>query len=233
LLSEVREYLAAQRRLEAINQATQTARVLMKEKRLNDAREVLEAGLRAYPRDTGISRLMEIVNTLATAQERARKIGRVVRQAHSLADGGQLDEALRAVLDAIGEFGEETALVECKRNFQLERDQREYARGLQARLEQGRRLLAEGNPSGAVGLLEDAMLQYPGEPEIALLLSSARAALTSLRESEFVKQHRSRIAALETVGQYGTALALMEAALARYPGNAELLETAGRLRQKL
>ena len=233
LLSEVREYLAAQRRLEAINQATQTARVLMKEKRLDDAREVLEAGLRAYPRDTGISRLMEIVNTLAAAQDRARKIGQVVRQAHRLADDGQLDAALRAVMDAIGEFGEETSLVECKRNFQLERDQREYARGLQARLEQGRRLLAEGNPAGAVGLLEDAMLQYPGEPEIGLLLSSARGALAALRESEFVKQHRSQIAALETVGQYGAALALMEAALALYPGNAELLDTAGRLRQRL
>src|ERR1017187_1948027 len=105
LLSEVREYLAAQRRLEAINQATQTARVLMKEKRLDDAREVLEAGLRAYPRDTGISRLMEIVNTLAAAQDRARKIGQVVRQAHRLADDGQLDAALRAVMDAIGEVG--------------------------------------------------------------------------------------------------------------------------------
>jgi hypothetical protein len=233
LLSEVREYLAAQRRLEAINQATQTARLFMKEKRLDDARAVLDAGLRAYPRDTGISRLMEIVNTLAATQERARKIGQVVRQAHSLADGGRLDEALRAVMDAIGEFGEETSLIECKRNFQLERDQREYARGLQARLEQGRRLLAEGNPPGAIALLEDAMLEYPGEPEIALLLSSARGALAALRESEFVKQHRSQIAALETVGQYGAALALMEAALARYPGNAELLDTAGRLRQRL
>ena len=233
LLSEVREYLAAQRRLEAINQATQTARLLIKEKRLDNAREVLEFGLRAYPRDTSMTRLMEIVNTLAAAQERARKIGDVVRQVHSLADAGQLDEALHAVDGAIGEFGEETSLVECRRNFQLERDQREYARGLQATIEQGRRLLAEGNPAGAIELLEGAMLQYPGETELALLLSSARGTLAALRESEFVKQHRSQIASLETVEQYGAALALMEAALARYPGNAELLDTAERLRQRL
>jgi tetratricopeptide (TPR) repeat protein len=133
-------------------------------------------------------------------------------------------------MDAIAEFGEETSLAECKRNFQRERHQRDYARGLQAQLEQRRRLLTEGNSAGAVRLLDDAMLQYPGEPEISLLLTSARGAF---RDSEFLKQHRSQIAGLEAVGQYGAALALMEAARARYPGNTELLDTAARLRQGL
>jgi len=233
LLSEVREYQAARRRLEAINQATQAARLLIKEKRLNDAREVLESGLRAYPRDTSISRLMELVNTLAVAQERARVIGQAIRQAHSLAEAGQLDEALRMVNGAIVELGEDPSLVECKRNFELERDQRDYTLGLQARLEQGRQLLTQGNPAGAIDLLENAMLHYPGEPELSLLLSSARGALTALRELGFVKHHRAQVAALEAADQYTSALALMEAALARYPGNADLLDTAARLRQKI
>ena len=231
--SEVQEHLRAHKRAEDINRATQTARALIKERRLDDAREVLKNELLTYPRDTGMYRLMEMVDSLAAAQERARKISQVVRQSRNLAEEGRLDEALQAVLEAIGAFGQETSLLECKRNYELERDQRAYARGLQSVLEQGRRLMAESNPAGAIELLDDAMVQYPGEPDIGLLLSSARSSLAAFREAEFVRQHRDQLVSLEAAEQYGQGLALIEAALTRYAGNAELLASAQRLRQKL
>ena len=233
LLLEVREYLAAQRRLEDINTITQNARSLIKGKRLEEAREVLETGLRSYPRDTGMTRLIDIVNTLAATQELARKIGQAVRQAHSLSEAGRLDEALRAIDAGIAELGKEPALVVCRRSIEFEREQREYALGLQAKLEQARRPLAEGNPAKAVQMLEDAALQYPGEPEVALLLTSARTALAAVRERESVSQTLSQMASFAAVENYGAALTVAEAALARYASNTDLQSAAEQSRQGL
>jgi hypothetical protein len=230
---EVQEHLVARRRLENISRLTEAARNLIKEHKLNDARAMLETGLRTYPRDTGITRLMDIVNSLAKAQERARKISHVIRHSRTIADAGQLDEALQGIIAAIAEFGEETTLLEYKRNYQIERDQREYERGLQDRMQQGRRLLAEKDPAGAVAALEEAMVQYPGELQITTLLNSARSALAELREAEFVSQHRSQVAELEKSEQYSTAVLLLEAALSRYPANSEMQDGLRRLNQKV
>jgi serine/threonine-protein kinase len=232
-LSEVREHQAAQKRQAEVGHISQTAREMIRRDQIDDAMGLLEGGLRSYPGDTTMHRLMEMVAALAAARDRVHKVNEVVRQARELLDAGRLDDALHLVDAAIGEFGQETTLVECKRNLDFEKEHREQVLALQRRLEEARRLLAADRPKEAVDLLEETAFRYPGEPDVPPLLASARAALAAAVERDFAVKERLRIAPLEAAGQFSGALAIAETALERYPNNPELLIAAARLRQKL
>jgi hypothetical protein len=229
-LSEVRERLAAKRRMEAVGKIMQSARGLIDEERFSDARELIESGLRSYPGEAGLSRLLQAAAALGAARERARQIGRILEQTHSLAAERRLYGALVAVDRAIAEFGNEAALAQRKRDLELECARAEYGAGLRKTIEGARRLLAEERPADAAALLEEARFRFPGEAELAELLSAARS---SAEERSFVPQTLSRIAALEQTGQLEAAAPQLEAALARYPANADLRAAAERLRQEL
>jgi serine/threonine protein kinase len=232
-LSEVREHLAAQKRMEAVGNITQAAHGLIRKERFADAHSVLEQGLQSYPGDTGLIRLLQVAGALAAAQERARQINRVVEQTQLLAADGRLDEAILAIDRAISEFGNEVVLAERKRNLEFERARAEYAAGLQKTLAEGQRLLTEDRPGEAMALLEEAKFRFPGDSDLAALLSSARVAREAAKERSFVSQTLSQIAAMEAVEQFGPAMALVEPALARYPANADLRLVANLLQQKL
>ena len=232
-LAEVRERRAAQRRLDAIGAIMQSARGLIRGKRFEDARVALEDGLRAYPGDANLQRLLDTVLAMASAQQRAEAIQAVVKQANVLRDNGELERGLEAVDAAIAQFGPESVLVECKRNLEFEREQRDYALGLDKVLREARLLLENNRPVEAVARLEDAISRYPGEPELAGTLASARDAVADLREHESRREARARIAACEAAGQFDGALAEAEAALKRHSDDTELLAAAERLRDKL
>jgi serine/threonine-protein kinase len=233
LLSEVREHLAARARMEAVGKITQAARGFLKEERFADARSVVDQGLHSYPGESSLTRLLHVAAALAAAQERASQITRIVEQSHSLAAERRVDEALFVIDRAIAEFGNEIAFVELKRDLELARARAEYAAGLQKTLEDARRLLTEEQTGEAAALLEEAKFRFPGELDLAALLSAARAARAAEEERDFVAQTLSQVAALEIVKQFGAAMLQVETALAQYPANAELLSAAERLGQKL
>ena len=231
-LAEVRERRAAQRRLDAIGAIMQSARALIRGKRFEDARVALEDGLRAYPGDANLQRLLDTVIAMASAQQRAEAIQGVVKQANAQRDNGDLEEALETVDAGLMQFGPEAVLAECKRNLEFEREQRDYALGLDKVLREARLLLENNRPAEAVARLEDAISNYPGEPELARTIASARKAVAALREQELLREARVRIAARETAGQFEEGLAEAEAALKRHSSDAELLAAAERLRDK-
>ncbi len=232
-LSEVREHLAARGRLEAVGRITLAARSLVKEDRLSDARNVIEEGLHSYPGDTNLVRLLQVAAALAAAQERAARIGHIVEQTHSLAAERRIDEAMLMIDRAIAEYGNEFSLAERKRDLELERARAEYAASLEKTLSDARSLLKSERSGEAAELLEEAKFRFPGESELAVLLSEARAARAAEEEREFVLQTLSEVAALEACDQFGSAMSKIEAALAQYPSNADLPPAVERLSQKL
>jgi serine/threonine-protein kinase len=232
-LSEVREHLAAQKRMEAVGNITQAAHGLIRKERFADAHSVLEQGLQSYPGDTGLIRLLQVAGALAAAQERAHQINCVVEETQLLAADGRLDEAILAIDRAISEFGNEVVLAERKSNLEFERARAEYAAGLRKTLAEGQRLLTEDRPGEAMALLEEAKFRFPGDTVLAALLSSARVAREAAKERSFVSQTLSQVAALEAVEQFGPAMALVEPARERYPANADLRLVANLLQQKL
>jgi len=233
LLSEVRGLLAAQRRAEAIGKLNQRARALIEEEKFLEARRTIEAGLHEFSSDAGLRRLLQTAVDLEAARERAEAIRRLFQAAQELSLAGKLDEALQLVQGALTQYGDESSLVELKRQLEFERDQQRYAAGLRRALDDGRRLLNQGRPKEAVSSLEQAVGIYPSESELASLLALARQARAELQEREFVTKVLSEATNLEQGRQWLRALHKVEQALGRYPHNAGLAAKSAKLRDTL
>jgi serine/threonine-protein kinase len=231
-LSEVREYRAAQKRLAEVGNISQAARGLIRSNQLDEARKLLQNGLDSYPGDTTMHRLIEMVSALQAARDRVLTVDKIVLGARELIHAGRLDEAARAIDNAIVEFGQESELVECKRNIEFEKEHQDHVLALQKRLSEARRMLSEGRSQEAVDLLEETAFRYPGEPEVNALLISARSELAAALERDFTAKELARTATLEQAKQFAGALSALETALERFPHNPDLRIALARLRQK-
>ena len=230
---EVREYLAAQKRVDAVGAVIQEAHALIRAKRHADARERLEGGLRSYPGDRNMRALLDSVAQFANTQVRERKIDEALQRCHSLQESEQLDAALARIEAVIAELGQESRLLDCQRQLLFDRQQRQRGADLDKELENARKMLQDDKPLAALAILEECAFLYPGEAEVAQLLSSTRTALAASNEKEFVNHSLARISNLESRGHLATALETTQAALIRYPENEELQSTALRLQPML
>jgi len=226
---EVREYLAAQKRREAVGSTIRQSRAWIASELYADARDLLEKGLRFYPSDRDMRALLESAAEFAASQQREQKIQDALERAHSLQQSGRLEEAVGLIDTTVAETGQESRLLARKRRLQFDMAEREYRSSVSIEVEKARKLLEDEEPFQAVTALEDAGFRFPGEPEIGELLSAARVAAASAAEIEFVGQATARISTLQKRGQLRAALEMCEAASARYPDNDALRNEVHRI----
>jgi serine/threonine protein kinase len=230
LLATVQEQAESQRRSEAIGKLTQQAIGCLHDQNFAQARRLLEAGLRVYPDETNLQRLLERALDLEKAKDRTEAIGRVLREVQELWVSSKIQDALALVDRMLAEHGPETALTELKRRLESEREQQLYAEGVREALANGRRLLEEGKPSEAVAALQTSAAAYPGEPEIVALLAAARQAQAEEEERQRTSQALARVEQLADRQEWETALQTAEDARGQYPDNPTLTELAARTR---
>jgi tetratricopeptide (TPR) repeat protein len=246
--------------VENMRNAAQLAAGARAQKERGQFEKALEKAVRAVDLDAGNREALQLRDEIQELMRTGREAALLAR-AESLCAGAEYDAALAVLSEATPDLltspnvaafwvRVERERAEAGRHRQARyqaalakarealsaghpREEQDSTEAVRTRLEQARRLLAEGQPGAAVELLEFTNLRYPGAPDVVVLLSSARDALAAFRAREFVARSLAQIPALEATGQFNAANALLEAALGRNPDSPELIEAAERIRRKL
>jgi hypothetical protein len=132
-------------------------------------------------------------------------------------------------MDGRRKLGEEAAFVDLSRQLEMEIEQQRYAAGLESLFEEARALLAARRYSETVDRIESAK-EFSGEAAVRTLLDEARAAAAMELEQNFVAETLAAAASSQSRGASNEALEAVERALAQYPHNASLVQTADQLR---
>ena len=229
-LAEVRARLNEQRRIQAVAEIADSARALIREKRLKDAGEVLEAGLLNFPGEPALQRLHDMVDTLGAAQRRAETIQRAERDAEAYRKSGELEQAVRVLDEAIATLGPEAALLELNNQLAFEMEQRGVSQTIDRAVADAAALLDAGQPQAAVQLLEQKLQEHPLQHRLTTALTGARQA--AAQDQASLQRLQQTIADLEAKCEYARGLEQAEQALLKYVGNSDLVDAAARLRRQ-
>ncbi len=229
-LTEVRTRLNEQRRIRAVAEIADSARALIREKRLKDAGEVLQAGLLNFPGEPALQRLHDMVDTLDAAQRRGETIQRAERDAEAHRKSGDLEQAVRVLNEAIASLGPEAALVELKNQLAFEMEQRGVVLTIDRAVSDAAALVTAGEPQAAVQLLEQKLQEYPLQPRLTTALANSRKA--AAQDQESLQRLQGTIAELEAKCEYAQGLEQAEQALLKHAGNPNLVDAAARLKRQ-
>ncbi|MBV9504967.1 MAG: protein kinase [Acidobacteriia bacterium] len=231
LWTMLQEQIAAQQRADAIADVSQEALRLIQEQRYTEARQRLAKGLEAHPRAAALERLLDRAAALDNARERASAIDRVSQQAQELRVAGRIEEALSLVSAALNEMGRDAGLMDLRRQLEFEREQQQYAAGVERALAEGRTLLDAGRFAEALAVLEGAAMDYPGEPKLGAQLNAARQAKLDDEEQRYVADITTQARELTSRQNWEQALECVDAAFQRYPYNTSLFDLLARTRE--
>lgn len=231
LLADVTAQIESRKRAETLRSLNADAFRLVQEQRFAEARRVLEQGLLSFPGDPGLEHLLQRTLSLEAAHNRAQTVARVLEEARQMRDGGDIDRALQHIATAGAELANDPALMECRGQMELQREQQRYTQGVSQTLERCRALIAQDSLTEAVSELEKATADYPAESELSSLLLVARRAKAAKEEQAWVESVLSDVEALEKQGDVAAAFSRADEALRRYPYNAQLSQTLRRVRE--
>ena len=222
LVVTLEEREAAERRREMIGGLTQQALSLIQSQSFPEAIRLLESGLREYPEDAGLGRLLDRARALKSAGERAEAIRQTLAQAQKLRETQRIDEALSLIAAALAKYGSDDALAGLKRQIESDRERERYAAALNEAAAKGRELMAQGRLDEAVAALEKSLAAYPGEAAIRSLLKSARQAKAAQEEEkrrrQTVAERREKIEQAIAAGDWPRAELSLKLARQDFPG---------------
>ncbi|HLJ48089.1 MAG TPA: protein kinase [Bryobacteraceae bacterium] len=232
LLSSLRGKRAERERERAIGKLAGESRDLAAAQRFEDARRILEKGLKAFPGEQALLRQLENVKAAASEWEREQAIVRTNAEAGRLAGEGRFDEALN-LLSRVGISS--PALAESRSRIEQARDAKMRRDAVEKGAAEAAALLQNRQPDAAVKVLEELAARYPGEPLLESGLDLARQASAERRAAEerrnTVEETIRECGRLARQGRFDEASERCASALQRYPDDPSLLRLPERLKR--
>jgi hypothetical protein len=177
-----------------------------------DAERNLELTLREFPENPQIGRMLDDLRRL----RRQAEVEQLIAEIERLFRAGELDPAARKVETALRENTGEPRLARLAQQIADEQRRRQEVR---QSLETARTLLEQGDAEAAVQELTRSSSRYPGEPELAALLESARQqAAQTWREAE-IERAIAAARSLTSESRFGEAISELQRALTVSPAN--------------
>ncbi|HWR53841.1 MAG TPA: protein kinase, partial [Bryobacteraceae bacterium] len=226
-------------REQAIAAALRNAAALRAQLRFADALAALEACLARYPGEQRLTDLHSRIDADWQQHKRAEAVATAAAAAQSLLEHGQATEALDGLRHALEQFpGDKTLLAEAARAEAALREQRrvETMSRAEAQVEAA---LSEKRFDAALEIIAECRRDWPGEPALASLYEKAAAAKAGHEKQVAIAAALESSEALTARGAFTEALAALDAALRRYPGDPGLkearsaVETAWERRRRL
>jgi hypothetical protein len=187
LLSNAQQKLAALEKAQAIENLRGEVLACAEEKRFEDAVGLLKSALDAYPGDTGILRLRDVVLHARSAWERRQAVEQTVRQCEALADQDQFDEALATLGDTRRIYPDDAALDGLERRLEAGRKRFLRAQAVLTALAAADQFTNEGRPESAVVELE-AALAKSDDQRLRQALAQAHEAVAAKQRAALLEQ---------------------------------------------
>jgi serine/threonine protein kinase len=162
-------------------------------------------------------------NALHSAEARAGKLmkSREYSQVVTLLEGTLKEYPGEAVL--------ETLLVQAHKHLAAE----ERSRNIDAVVRDARKIIDKGDLKSALTIARSGAKTYPDENRLDDLVEEIKAAMAKVETERTVRAALESAASLQSHGQFSNAAQLLEQALLKAPGRAELLEELGRVQEKV
>ena len=214
------------RRDEFIASCLAQARSLQEAGNIEAALAQVAQGLSSYPdasdlreMEAGLREALE-----ASLRKRAEDVRACVARARELEAGGQLENALSRVEQALSVYPGEQELTQLQ--SRLQRAAQEARRKTDEFVTQVRDLQSAGDPEGALRCAEQALTAYPNEPRLLQLLVTTKTAIQERARAreESINWCRDQARRLRDGGDLQGALEQIEQGLASYPQDARLKE---------
>lgn len=228
LLAYAREELSVKQRGKQLEQIERDAQAHVQSRAFDLALKLAEDGLRTYPGEERLTRLMQAVVFAKAEHEKNLLIEKGLQRSEQIRRDGQLEDALATVEALIQQHGPVPGLTSARDNLRREIQEKEEKRredALRQAMTQAKELLDQGRPDTATALLQRTTLLYPKEGDLNALLDQARRAKEEAEKQKAVQEILGRVAECERTADWDGALALLEAGIQKY-GVVPLLSTA-------
>jgi hypothetical protein len=182
------------------------------------ARQALELA----PADVEAKRLLTEAEATVAEEKRRAGLAEDLARAQRLIDIRSWDEAaaLIAKIDRESPGSFEAAVLAEKRRAGLAKEERE--RLLESGSAAARQQVQQGDLTGALGTLEKLAAQYPESSDVEKMLGFVRLELETKTRRDFVGKSVDDAKAAAAQREFDRAVNLLDAALARYPGDPDL-----------
>src|SRR5215831_18864194 len=175
------------------------------------------------PRNLDARSLLEIVQLEIDKRERQHRLNEKLRQAREFLLLNSLDEA-RAVLDALDtEEREAPESHDLLARLAAQQAERERQERLRADLTVAREFLDRGQFTDALQLLQRLRSEFPGEPRVGGLLSTAEREMAALERKRAIEGIQSKVLTCAEAKRFDEAFDLLQAAAQKYPEESGIL----------
>jgi serine/threonine protein kinase len=221
----------SRKRSERVKQITDTAAELTRSLQFDEAIRIIEEGLKEYPDDFTLPRLLRATYSALQDSERERALQAGLQRCEEFRQQHKWKEALNLVKLLLSDNPNHPDLRELAEKIRQERDQTESAAGARSSVEKAEALLREGRPDSAITVLEAAILSMGAQSELTVLLNRAREAQKAENDRQYIEAELQHAEAFEKRGDFATGLKIIEGALHRFPQSAELSVAKERFNQ--
>lgn len=224
LLVYAQKEQAAEARARAVDEVAAKAQSSVEAEGFASAIALLEDGLKQFPGEIKLIRLLGSATAARAAWERRQTIDAAVREATRLSEQRRYAEAIELVEVALRDYVSEPALLELLEHLEREWTQKRRDDAIRKVVDQAERLLENREPFEAQQQLRQANVQYPGEEILVHLLQRADREAVALEKARAVDAIAGEASARAEAHDFAGALAVVDQGLERWSGESALLD---------
>jgi serine/threonine-protein kinase len=183
---------------------------------------MLRKGIADFGDDGELTHLLQDAIEGKAALERGRAVSLILEEADRLRMAGKLDEATRAIEEAMQIWGGDPRLTELLRQLTTEKKEQDRKRAIHHIGREIRALLDQGKPEAASAAARQCIRQHGEAPEIQELLALAESRIRDRDRSARLQACLAETRNLATAGRLEEALQRVEDGIREFPGEASL-----------
>jgi predicted Zn-dependent protease len=229
LLGYAHQEVKTKERVNAVEALNREVAARVQAHRYDEALEMVQAGLRTYPDEVILSRLLRSVLSSKQAYEKERALEEGLLRIQDLRQRRQWQEALRVTSVLLEQHPDDPELLTHDRQLREEIQKQERAAARLRNVQSARALLDQGQPSQAIALLHTALKTYVDDAELGELLNRAKEAAQEQEVRQYVAEQVLAATELEHREDWPAAAACIGRALERCPARPELIDAQRRI----
>ena len=227
LLAYAQKEVAALARSKGVEAVAKEASALADARNFEESLAALERGLKKYPGESTLIRLLGSTMALKGAWERERAVQSAISKCEALRSQERFAEAIEIVEATQQEYSAEPALVDLLERLQKEwTQQRRYA-SIRKTREQAEALLGQKQPEEAVRLIQQALAQYSAEPALVEVMERAQKEVRALERARAVEAIAKKAVQCAEAHDFDMALRILDKGLETWTDEAVLIRSRG------
>ncbi len=233
LLEQLEQEWAAKRRADAVRKVSESAVQLLDRKQWQEAQQVLRQALIQYSGEGRLIDLLKRADEELRAQEKARAIEAIIREAISRSAAKEYGRALACLDQGLQTWAGDPALVSLREKVVASQAAAARQKEIESCSERASSLAGRMDFGGALAAIAEALAKFPSERALLDLQARISADWEQHKQREAIRGIASEARLLITRGRLEEAADLLNDSLSRHPGDADLQSLSAQVREAI